>query len=232
MSEIFREVDEELREEQLLRLWHKYGKLLIAAAVAIVLGVAGTALWRNYTHNRQETDSDRFAAALDLVNAGKMQEAIGAFAKLAKDGTTGYGALARLREAATRLKAGDRDGAVAAYDALASDGDAPRLLRDFAALQAAWQLADSASADEVGIRLGQLIAPENPWRFSALELQAAVLLKAGDRAGALEIYKGLVTNPQGPLGVRRRAGDMVDALEPTPAEKAAPEAKKQEKQGE
>ena len=40
MSDIFHEVDEEVRREQLKKLWQKYGWLVIAACVLVVLAAA------------------------------------------------------------------------------------------------------------------------------------------------------------------------------------------------
>ena len=45
MSDIFQEVDEEVRREQLKRLWERYGTLLIASCILVIAGVGA---WRGY----------------------------------------------------------------------------------------------------------------------------------------------------------------------------------------
>ena len=61
-------------------------------------------------------------------------------------------------------------------------------------------------------RLQRLTESGNPWRASALELTAAAKLKAGDRNGALDIYKALADDLTAPQKLRARAAEMAAAL--------------------
>jgi hypothetical protein len=101
VSDIFQEVDEEVRREQLKRLWERYGNYIIAACILVIAGVGA---WRGYDWwetKRAAESGAAFEQAVALAEAGKPQEAEAAFAKLATDGTAGYRVLARMREAAT-----------------------------------------------------------------------------------------------------------------------------------
>ena len=87
MSDIFREVDEEVRREQLQKLWDRYQNLVIAALVLIILGVAG---WRGYDYwqtKKAMQAGGAFEEAAVLSEGGKHAEAETAFAKVAADGT-------------------------------------------------------------------------------------------------------------------------------------------------
>ena len=120
MSDIFQEVDEEVRREKLQQLWERHGNLIVALALLIVLAVGG---WRGYDwwENRKAAESGAaFEAAVALAEAGKQAEAQAAFAKIAKEGSSGYRMLARFREAAELAKT-DPAAAVKAYDALAAE---------------------------------------------------------------------------------------------------------------
>ena len=83
-----------------------------------------------------------------LAEAGKHQEAEAAFAKLATDGTAGYRALARLREAA-ELAQTDKAAAVKAYDEIAADKSAGESCRQLAAVRAGFLLVDTAPYSEM-----------------------------------------------------------------------------------
>ena len=100
MTDIFQEVDEEVRREQLKKLWQRYGNFIIAACLLVVVGVGA---WRGYEWWETKKAAENGAAfeqAVTLAESGKQQEAEAAFAKLATDGSAGYRVLARLREAA------------------------------------------------------------------------------------------------------------------------------------
>ncbi|MCH8182796.1 MAG: tetratricopeptide repeat protein [Proteobacteria bacterium] len=212
MSDIFREVDEDVRKERYGKLWKAYGRYIIAAVTLIILGTVAGVSWTSYQKSVKEGRGDRFAAALVLARDGSSEQAADAFAALADDAGGGVGALARLQQAAALIEAGDSNAAIDAYDMLAEDGSADRLLRDLARLLAAMNSLDNASTGELTDRLAPLIRDDNAFRYSARELQALVSYRAGDVAGALSQLRALSDDPEAPPGLRQRAAEMIIAL--------------------
>ena len=45
---LLREIDEELKQERLHKLWDRYGNYAISGALALVIGVAGIKGWQSY----------------------------------------------------------------------------------------------------------------------------------------------------------------------------------------
>ena len=210
MTDIFHEVDEEVRREQLKKLWERYGNYLIAGCIVIVLGVGA---WRGYQwwQAKQAAQSGAaFEQAVTLAETGKHQEAADAFAKLASDGTSGYRVLARLRQAA-ELAPTDRNAAVAAYDAIATDNRTGQIVQDLAAVRAAFLLVDSAPYSEILQRLEPVTAVDRAFRHSAREILALSAWKAGDMAAARRWTEMIMTDPQTPPGPRTRA-EMLSEL--------------------
>ncbi len=203
MTDIFQEVDEEVRREQLKKLWERYGNYLIALCVLIVLGVGA---WRGYQwwEARQAAQSGAaFEAAVTLAEAGKRDEAEAAFAKLATDGTAGYRVLARLRQAA-ELSRTDSKAAVAAYDEIAADKSAGQVIEDLAAVRAGFLLVDTAPYSEIANRLEPLTAPDRTFRYSAREILALSAWKTNDVTAAQKWIDMIITDPQTPSGTRTR----------------------------
>jgi len=203
VSDIFHEVDEEVRREQLNKLWQRYGKYLVALCV---LFVAGVAAWRGYgwwEAKQAAISGAAFEQAAELAQAGKVQEAEAAFAKLASDGTPGYRVLAGMRQAA-QLAHTDTKAAVAAYDRIAADSSAGQAVQDLAAIRAALLLVDSASYADMRTRLEPLTAGDRVFRHSARELLALSAWKSGDLAAAKQWTDLIVTDPQTPSGMRSR----------------------------
>ena len=120
MADIFQEVDEEVRREQLQKLWQRYGHLAIAAAFSSSSRSAAGAATTGGKPRRRPNLGAAFEAAVALAETGEHQEAEAAFAKLATDGTASYRTLARLREAA-ELARTDKAAAIKAYDDIAAD---------------------------------------------------------------------------------------------------------------
>lgn len=236
MSDIFREVDDDLRREQLKRMWDRYGTYVIGLAVLIVLVTAGWRFYEYWQEQRAEASGDRFVAALRLAEDGKHTEAVTALDELVKDGSGGYPLLATFRSAAEKAAAGDDKGAVAAYDAAASASGAPALVRDLARLRAAMILVSTASVDELKSRIGDLADPTSGWRHSAREILGLVSYRNGDLAGARKYYEDIANDPQTPQDLRQRATFMISIFDarlgappdqpkaeaPVPAEPAKP----------
>lgn len=211
MSDIFREIDEELRRDNLLQLWSRYGRYIIALAVVILLIAGGIVAWRDHQLSERRAQSTRYASALSLVREGKEAEAAKVFAAIAQEGG-GYAALASFEEAELLAKTGDRNAAVAAYDRIASAGGIDPFFRDVAVLLSVMHAMPDADPHSVIDRVALMTAIGNPWRPTALELTASAHLKSGDKTGALDIYKSLADDLTAPQGLRARAAEIAAAL--------------------
>jgi hypothetical protein len=210
LSDIFQEVDEEVRREQLKKLWDRYG---IYVAIAAVLVVAGIAAWRGYQWLEAKKAAEAgaaFEAASTLADGGKHSEAEAAFAKVVADGTPGYRHLARLREAA-ELAQTDAKAAIVVYDKIAADGAVGMVLQDLAALRAGALLIDAGSFPEAQQRLEPLTGNDRTFRHTARELLVLAAWRAGDTAAAKRWFDMITADVQTPAATRSRV-EMLMAL--------------------
>ncbi|MCC6948613.1 MAG: tetratricopeptide repeat protein [Bradyrhizobiaceae bacterium] len=203
MSDIIREVDEELRHERYKKLWDRYGLYVIGAALLLVLAVAGWRGWEWYAAREAAKSGAQFEAAMQLAAEGKRDEAEAAFNALAKEGTAGYRVLARF-SAAAELARKDVNAGVAAFDAIAADASIDAVLRDVARLRAGYLLVDTASVKEIADRMQPLFGPSAPFRHSANELIALSHFRAGESTAAAKIVSELLTDPEIPPSMRPR----------------------------
>jgi hypothetical protein len=211
VSDIFREVDEEVRREQLQKLWDRYQNWVIAGAVLIVLSVAA---WRGYdwwaTKKAMEAGS-AFEEAIVLSADGKHAEAESAFAKIASDSTAGYRNLARLRQAA-ELAHTDPKAAIAAYEKIAADGSIAPPLRDLAGVRAGTLLMDQGAPAEAAKQLEPLAAAGRPFRHTARELLALAAWRTGNAGEAKRWFDLISTDAQTPPGTRSRVETLMVLL--------------------
>ena len=211
MSDIFREIDEELRRDNLLKLWSRYGRYIIAIAVFALVVAGGFVAWRDHQLSERRAQSTRYAGALTLAREGKEADAVKVFAAIAHEGG-GYAILAAFEEAALLAKSGDREAAAAAYDRVAAASEFDPDLRGLAVLLSVMQRMPEADAQTTIDRLAPLTASGNPWRPSAIELTALARLKLQDKSGALALFKSLADDPATPQSLRARAAEMTVAL--------------------
>jgi hypothetical protein len=211
VSDIFTEVDEEVRREQLKKLWERYRNYVVAAVFLVIGSVAA---WRGYdyweTRKAAETGA-AYDAAARLAEEGKHGEAEAAFAKIVASGTSGYRVLARLREAA---EIADRDpkAGVAAYDKIASEMTGQPLISDLAAVRAGFLLVDAAKLSEMTQRLEPLAQPSGAFRHTARELLALSAWRNGDTAAMRRWTEAAKNDPEAPSGVRSRMDVLASLL--------------------
>lgn len=217
MSDIFREVEEDIRSAQLKALWDRYGILVIGAAVAIVVATGIGVYWQDMQRAKREAAATEFLAGEKLLLDGKATEAVAHFAKLAQEtGVEGYALLARMKEAAAKIEAKDVPGAVGAYDALAADSGLDPLLRAVASLKASMLLFDTASADELKLRLLPLAKDDGPVRYSAREMLAFLALRENTVDAARKQFQDLADALEAPQSVRARAAEILQTFPPAP----------------
>jgi hypothetical protein len=203
LADIFHEVDEEVRRERLRKLWERYNGLILAVVVLVVAGVAGWRGYEYYQSKRAAESGAQFEAALSLAEAGKSEEAIAAFDKIAQSGTSGYRVLARLRAAAVTA-ARDKAAAVKGFDAVAADSSVDSKLRDLAAIRAGFLLVDSAPLSEMQQRLEPLTGGQGTFRHTARELLALSAFREKD-AAAIKRWADMITGDlESPAAMRGR----------------------------
>ena len=172
MSDIFQEVEEDVRRERYEQIWKDYGNYIMVAAVLLVLAVAGYQAWRGYDLSQRQKTSDQYRVASESAQTGNAPKAEAAFAALAKSAPSGYATLAKFHLAGAYLAQGKRDPAVALLRELSTSSDP--IVSSTARLKLAWIMADANPKAEVVSLLQPLIAADSPWRFAASEVIAYV----------------------------------------------------------
>ncbi len=219
----FREVTDDLERDQLKNWWDRHGRTLITGISVGLIALAAYLWWDGKQADKRVAEADSYVTALRNLEGDKAGEAKAVFAKLSKDGTKGYQALAKLQLAASALKDGKATEAVALYDGLAKDGSVPKALQEFASLRSTMvQFDDLKPADQIA-RLEPLAQQGGAWFGTAGELLAIAYLNNNQQAKALTLFEILAKIPRDakgkpsinddvPPSVRGRAAQMVQML--------------------
>lgn len=209
MSDIFQEVQEEYRRDQMSKAWAKYRVPIIGAAAGLIVAVAAYQGWSFWHAARVEASSRSFEAASATVESKPGQEkAVSAlFSDIANKSWGGYPFVARLQAAATLGASGDVKGAAALYDKIAEETSDP-VFADYARLRAAILLVDTAPLVEVQKRIGKLPESDSPWRVEAEEFLGYANWRAGNTKEALRLFDLIKNNESASDGVKRRATEL------------------------
>jgi hypothetical protein len=213
VSELFDEVDEDVRRDQLKKLWDQYSIYIVAAALLIIASVGG---WRGYQYLEAKKAAEAGAAfdkAVELSDANKHSEAEAAFADLAAKAPAGYRVLARLRTA-TEVASRDQQAAAKMFDEIAADSSVGAAEQDLARIRAAQLLLEGSTYPDMKQRLDSAAAPGATFRHTARELLALSAWRANDAAATRQWLDLIANDGDTPSSLRSRAEALQALLPP------------------
>jgi hypothetical protein len=223
---LLREVEDELRQDRLRKLWDEYGTYVVGGVVAFIIGLF---IYQQVEAGRiaaEQAAGARFEAARRLLADKKDGEAQSALVDISKSGSVGYAALARLQQAGALVKADKTTEAVAAYDAVAGDGATDAVLRDFARLQAAALRLGAADWTEMQNRLSTLTDERNAFRANAREYLGLAARTAAKTDEARKLFLQVLGDSKASAALKERVNGYMSSLvaadlakvDPVPAE--------------
>jgi hypothetical protein len=213
VSELFDEVDEDVRRDQLKKLWDQYSIYIVAGALLIIAAVGG---WRGYQYLEAKKAAEAgsaFDKAVELSEANKHAEAEAAFNDLAAKAPSGYRMLARMR-AAAEVAHRDPQGAAKMYDDISADRSVGAEQQDLARVRAAGLLLATSSYPGMLARLEPSTGPEATFRHTARELLALSAWHGGDTAAARKWLDLIASDGETPPSLRSRAEALQALLPP------------------
>lgn len=219
---LLREVDEELRREQMQKLWERYNGVILGGVALILLGVFGYKMLETRRISAMEASGADFSAALKLSDNLKADDALKAFEKIAKDGPAGYAALAKLHLAGAHTKAGRTADAIAAYQSVIDAPGSDSLLRNFAQLQVAALKLGEADFTEQQNRLTPLTGEDSPFKITARELLGLSAFKAGKFDEARKNFEPLLIDPNASRAIQDRVKIVMGEIARAETSKSAP----------
>ncbi len=216
-----REVDDELRRDQLSGWWRRWGRLLLVAIGAGLIAFAGY-LWWHEEHKRKAGElGEKLTQVFSNADFGNDTRATAALSQLKLSGNKGYETAAMLGEAEVAIRKGDTKKAADAFGAVAADANAPKAYRDLALVRQTALQFDGLKPAEVISRLKSLAIAGNPWFASAGEMTAIAYLNENKPDLAGPLFAAIARDNEAPPSVRTRAAQMAAAL----GIDAAPDAK-------
>jgi hypothetical protein len=207
-SAAFQEVDDAVRQDDLKLWWKRWGSWVVAAAVLVVVAVAGFVGWRQYDQSKRAEASAAYSAALAKVDSDKAA-ARAELGKQAENATSPYNFLAALAVAQLQDKPADQ---VTSLEAVA-----PRLppeLSDLALVMAGFRSVDAGKLEEQVGKLGALAQGDRPFHVSVIELQALAAVKKGDLKQAKQLWTDITKDSAAPQGAQQRAQAMLNYYGP------------------
>lgn len=207
-----REVDEEVRRDQLGQIWDRFGIVIIVAVLAVLGSLAGWLWWQDQQAKAAGAAGEQLSRAIDKISVGDNAAARPIIADLKAGGPSAHASLARFMEAADQIAIGDEEKAAASLQALVDDGKLAQPLRDAALLKLVRLRFDALPPADVVAKLKPLAVPGNAWFGLAGETTALAHIKAGTPEPAQPILIAIVKDQSLPASLRNRAAQLAISI--------------------
>ena len=212
LADIFREVDEEVRQQRYRELWQRFGVYIIAFVVILILSVAGYQIWQSQSRSAKAAASDRYVAMMEALRSNE-EAGLDQLSTFADPSADGYALLAAFEEAAVLARRDDLEAASEIWRRIAANPSAGPALQGAAELMDIVHQIDSADPDALQTRLSQLMASNASYAPMAQELSALVAIRSGDTELAIDQLRQLSADLSAPESIRLRAGRLLNVLE-------------------
>ncbi len=212
MAEILREIDEELRQDQLKVIWRKHGTAIVAVVLAIVIAVGGYQGWRYWEAQKRQADATAYAIALDIAAEGDTEGAVNQLTTAAEDASDGYKLLMHFQAAALKAEDGDVEGAIADYEKITATSGIDDVYRDLATLLLVMLRSETGNTDGLLDRIAPLAEDGRPFRYTAREIAASIALTTGNMDEARAYLTRITDDLTAPQSARGRAAEILAAI--------------------
>ncbi len=212
MTDLFEEVEEQLRSDRYRTLASKVLPWLLAALAAALIAALA---WWGYTSWRDREAaqaSEQYAAALDAFSQGDEAKATQLWSEVAKSPSAAFKTLALMQLGGQQVAQDKVQPAVAYFDQ-AAEAAPDEILGDAARLKSALALLDTAPYTELERRLTPLTEDDRPYRVHAREALGFSKLMKGDTAGARSDFLVISSSLDAPEGLRARAKAAIELID-------------------
>lgn len=207
-----REVDENLRRDQMRDMAKNYGGWIVAGIILFLGAIGGFLYWQNHQREQAAAQSETMSAALDKVTSGDTKAAREGLAPLGDSSNDVIRASALLGQGSLALRQNDRKAAITFFRQVADDSGLPQAYRDLATVRLTMTEFDQLKPDEIITRLSPLVKPGNPFFGTAGEMTGMAMLAKGDKAGAGKLFAQIAADSQVPQSIRSRAVQLAGSL--------------------
>ena len=176
MADIFDEVSEELKQDQLKQIWNNYSKYIISVAFIIFISVLGYFFYDKWKLEKLEVSSSKFFSGIEKLEKKEFLSSIEIFSKGVDQEHKGYKTLSLFGIAEAYFKIGKVDEMVLSYKSIYENQNIDIYYRDLVRLLSV--MKDNVSSFEIQKKiLEPILNSPSKLQLLAAELEIMLLIR-------------------------------------------------------
>ena len=207
MSDIIRQIDEDLRREKLSKLWNKYGLYAVSVIVVIVFTVIGYQLNVSISKSKNEILVETF---INATNDNNFIKQIPLYEEIISSNNEYLSGLAALRTSNLQVQNGNIEEGYSTLEKIAENIEYDVVIRDLATYLLFMAKMEDPDDLASNLNLTNERIESSPFKYSFLEIIAVRKLILGDYAEAKKDFEDLISNLDLPIEIRNRAIKFIE----------------------
>ena len=209
MSDILRQVDEELRQDRLLNLWRRYRIYLICGLILLIGSVIGFQINKSVNQSFYEGEVEKYIGTSDLVD---FNETIENLSKIDNSNQLLISGIAQIKIAILLMENGKIQESKEKLLEIINDGKANAILTDLAIYFYLMSSLNDIPMDEINAYLSKNKLENSSFKYLFKETIAIKNLLSGNIKLSKEKFNELVNDENTPRDIVIRAAKFLDTI--------------------
>ena len=176
MADIFDEVSEELKQDQLIQVWKKYSRLIITLIIIFIVSLGSYQAYIKWNKKQIEAVSEQYFQALKKLEDKNYLESYNLFSKNSQNDKSGYGILSLFGLAESNYQSGKLDQMIINYKNIYDNESLDIFYRNLSRILSV--LKDNKSSfDQQKLLLEPILNSPSKLQILAAELEVLLFIK-------------------------------------------------------
>ena len=209
MSDILRQVDEELRQDRLLNLWKRYRIYLIVGLILLIGSVLGYQINKSFYKSFYESEVEKYITTTDLIDFNQTIEGLNGIDNSNKFLISG---IAQIKIAQLLMENGKKQESKSKLLEIINEDKADPIITDLAIYFYLMSSLNDISIDEINIYLGSNKLENSTFKYLFKETIAIKNLLVGNIKLSKERFDELINDENAPRDIILRATKFLDTI--------------------
>ena len=206
MSDILRQVDEDLRKDRLLKIWRSYRIHIVGSILIILFFLSGYQYYLSSTQSKNETIAEQY---INSINSMDINDSIEQLLELNETKNPFIKGLAKLKRAELYFVTEKKEKAIELLESISADESLNQIIRDLALYKYLMIQLDALDKEIYFKIIDSQDLNESKFKYLFKELKALKYLIEGDRINSIEIFESIISDESSPIDLKTRSEKFI-----------------------
>ena len=202
MSDILRQVDEDLRKDRLLKIWKLYGIYIVSVILIGLISLAGYQYYLSNTYSKNEAIVAKY---IDAINSKDLNSSINQLSELDNSDNSYIKGLSQLKRAEIYVSLDQKDQALKLLQEISVDSSLDQIIKDLALYKYLMLQLTALNKDQYIDLIKENHLNESQFKYLFKELKGIKFLIEGETTASAEMFDSIILDQNSPNELKLRS---------------------------